>query len=80
MSKRDSAPTVGWLISSRVYKWLVFLVLAGAAMLGLYYTQIRFAVKRDCIKYHTADYEFLTNWIHVEIGSTEKGCPAPYVD
>jgi len=80
MGKRDSAPTVGWVVSSHVYKLITALfVLCIVAML-LYATAIRAIVLHDCNDYYIGNFNVTSYWIRLEVGSTKEGCSNPYAN
>jgi len=78
MSRRNSAPTHGWVISSQVTKWLsgLFIIFLVAFLIAAY--TIKYTVDRDCTDYYKRDTGVAGYWVHIEIGSTDRGCPAPY--
>lgn len=74
MSKRDAAPTVGWVIASRFYKLLAIVLLLAllVAASGAYavYRQL----KTDCNDVFQRDLKASSYWIHFEVGSTHSEC------
>ena len=75
MSRHDAAPTHGWVISSRINRWvtLIAFVLVLFAIITFY--AIRYSIERDCANVYKRDFVVMTYWIHVEAGSTKPGCP-----
>lgn len=80
MSKHDSAPTVGWVWSSHLYKLAA--VVFGLCIVGvlLYVTAIRAIVLHDCNDYYVGNFNVSSYWLRFEVGSTKEGCPNPYAN
>lgn len=75
MSRHDSAPTHGWVISSRINRWLALILLLLVFFMLLAVYAIRYTLERDCRNVYKRDFLVSTYWIHVEAGSTKLGCP-----
>lgn len=75
MSRHDAAPTHGWLISSRINKWLAlgFIVLMLAAFIAVF--TITYSIRRDCRNYYKRNIKLAGYWLHITAGSTTDGCP-----
>ena len=75
MGKRDSAPTLGWVIVSKINKWIVILamIILFVSACGLYvvWSQLR----EDCSDVYRSDMKVGSYWLHFEAGSTRSGCP-----
>jgi hypothetical protein len=78
MGKHDSAPTVGWVVSSHVTKWLSLAFVILILFLSIAGWTIYYTVNRDCENYYQRDSQVGSFWFTVRIGSTKDGCPDPY--
>jgi len=75
MSKRDSAPTHGWVISSQINKWLAFILIVSLLLWGVTIWTIAYTIRRDCQDVYKRDIKVSNYWLHIEAGSTKLGCP-----
>lgn len=75
MSRHDSAPTHGWVISSRINKWLalIFMVLLLVTFIAVW--TVRYGIERDCSDIYKRDLTAGGYWLHFEVGSTKSTCP-----
>lgn len=75
MSKRNSAPTIGWVIMSTINKWVVLIsmVILLVVVSGIYvvYSQL----EKECSDVFTRDVKVSSYWLHIEAGSSLTGCP-----
>ncbi len=78
MSKRNSAPTVGWVFGSQLYKWLALALIVSLLFWGVIGWTIAYIVRRDCHNYYKRDLKLLSYWVHIEVGRDKLDCPAPY--
>lgn len=78
MSKHDSAPTHGWIIGSRINKWvagLFFILLIAIIAESLW---VFSAVNRDCRQPYKIRNVFGSHWIVILTGSNRDGCSDAY--
>lgn len=80
MSRRDSAPTHGWVISSKINKIITVLFCVLLVVVLVIVFSVRAIVAHNCQDYYKRDLKLGTHWLHIEVGSTKADCPAPYDD
>lgn len=77
MSKRDSAPTIGWVVSSQINKYLALIFMISLLIWGIAIWTVTYTLRRDCTDVYKRDVEAFGYWLRVEAGSTKKECPRP---
>lgn len=77
MSRRNSAPTHGWVISSTINKWLALAFMLSLLFWGIAIWTITYTLRRDCSDVYDRDIKVAGYWLHVEAGSTAPDCPGP---
>lgn len=75
MSKRDSAPTHGWVISSTINKWLALGFMVIVFFVFMVTVTITYSLRRDCFDVYNRDLSLGSYWLHIEAGSNDPGCP-----
>lgn len=75
MSKRNAAPTHGWVISSAINKWLAAIFVVCLIVILIIIFTIRGIIQHNCQDYYKRDLKVPNHWIHIEVGSTKKECP-----
>jgi hypothetical protein len=75
MSKHDAAPTFGWVLGSKITKWLSMLFVFTAFIVFLAVWTVTYTVRRDCSDVYTRNVGAFGYWLHVQAGSTKAGCP-----
>jgi hypothetical protein len=77
MSRHDSAPTHGWVISSRITRWLSTLFVLFLFVLLVIFMSITYGIRRDCSRPYKRDLKVAGYWVHIDAGSTKRGCVQP---
>lgn len=80
MSRRDSAPTHSWVISSKINKYITVIFCLLVVFVLIIVFSIRAIIAHDCDDYYKRDLRTPGYWIHVEVGSTKPECPSPHDD
>lgn len=75
MSKHDSAPTVGYVFSSQVHKYMAGLLLLVLFIVFVAVVIVRHQVTRDCHDLYKRDISIASFWVHIEVGKKKVGCP-----
>lgn len=78
MSKHNSAPTVGWTISSQLNKWLALAFIILILVLILETVWIFSAVNRDCKEAYKIKNKLGSHWMVIFVGSSNDGCSNAY--
>jgi phosphoglycerol transferase MdoB-like AlkP superfamily enzyme len=76
MSKRDAAPTLGWVFSSHIYKYLAWAFLAFLLVTFIYFYTLFYSLGRDCTNLYSRDFHMFGMWFEIDAGSTKDGCPS----
>ena len=74
MSKRDAAPTLGWVLSSHVWKYVTIVVLLMLAVFVLYWYRVFAIVTYDCSKPYDQAFKFGSKQIAIHVTDTKVGC------
>lgn len=75
MSKRDSAPTYGWVATSSLNRWLARIFVAVILISFIAAWSIKYSLDRDCTNLYKRELKVLGYWVDVRAGSNDKGCP-----
>lgn len=75
MSKKDAAPTIGWVISSKITRWLAWCFVLSLLVIFISLWTVRYSINRDCRDYYTRDINVFGYWITIQAGSSKTGCP-----
>jgi len=74
MSRKNAAPTHGWIIFSTVTKWITALFFFLMFIVVLTYARISYAIDRDCNNPYWRELKIGHYWVTIKAGSTQKGC------
>jgi hypothetical protein len=75
MSRRDAAPTHGWVISSKINKWLALAFIISLLVVFVTIWTVAYSIRRDCTDVYKRDLKAGKYWLHIESGSTKLECP-----
>lgn len=75
MSKRNAAPTHGWVIGSQVNKWLALVFIVSLLFWFVVFNVISYSLRRDCEDVYKRRIGFAGYWINIYAGSDKDGCP-----
>ncbi len=75
MSKKNAAPTIPWVLTSQVYKWVtvIFFVVVFIVFVSIW--TVTWGIRRDCEDVYKRNVETAGYWIHLTAGSTKPNCP-----
>lgn len=74
MSKRDAAPTLGWVISSHVWKYVTITLLFLLAVFVLYWYRVFAIVTYDCSKPYNQSFKFGSKHVALHVADMKDGC------
>lgn len=77
MSKKNSAPTVGWVFGSQVYKILAILFIITVLIFAGLWFRITGVIQHDCNNPYVRRMNVAGFWIYVNMGSKKPGCVRP---
>jgi hypothetical protein len=75
MSKHNAAPTHGWVISSRITKYLAIAFLVITFIVFVTVWTITWGIRRDCSDVYKRDLKVGGYWLYIQAGSNDTGCP-----
>lgn len=75
MSRRNSAPTHSWVISSTINKWLALAFIVSILFWGIAIWTVTYTLRRECNDVYKRDIKTFGYWLHIEAGSTDMECP-----
>ena len=74
MSKRDAAPTLGWVVSSHLWKWLTIIILLMLAVFILYWYRVFAIVTYDCSQPYDQTFKFGSKHVAIHVTNAKIGC------
>lgn len=74
MGKRDAAPTLGWVISSHIWKWLTIFLLLLLTIFVLFWYRVFAIVTYDCSQPYTQSFRFGSKHIDLRVVDKKEGC------
>lgn len=75
MSRHDASPTYGWVLGSKITKWLSWLFIAVLFVAFVSVWTVTYTVRRNCSDVYTRNMKVAGYWLHIQAGSTKDGCP-----
>ncbi len=75
MSRRNSAPTHGWIISSQINKYLAALFVLSLLVWFIAIWTVRYSLDKDCSDLYDRRINVFGYWIVIQAGSTKDRCP-----